>query len=508
MKKDKVEVLLVLAVSLGTSLLSFCFSKNYIDGDAITRTVMAIKWLEHPFYISAANKVSWVFGPLHCYLNALGLFIWNNPLYSPRLVSLIFSCAAVVPFYFLVKKFFPNKGALLASLSFSLISLRLQSSAIAVSEGINIFFVLSAIYYFFRYKEDRKLKYIFICAFFINLACMMRYDSWLLIPLLGILLLLKGDLKENFSGFGFTFQAMKIFLIFLILSSFFPISWMVGNYLKNDDALYFLHVAEVLNAKQFNLNVINRNYLGNLAYNLIFLPAVWFLSASPFIFILSIIGLIGCLFKNKGQGLYLILLAYILLFLYQFVFSGKMFPIARYTIIQGTLLLSFSSFGFALISQRLNKFNSRLLLGGFLLSILVSLFLITFLGKPETQGFRQKLYSISPLTQHPKYITEIIDFLKEKDDLLLDSRYFMDRLLVLYLYPKKDGVYSEWSSSAELISFIKRHKPSYIVYSDRNPYLRNEFRFVLGREKLVIDSSTYKTIFERKEYRIFELVRP
>ena len=76
--QDKPWVLVLLAFLING--IALALSHNYLDGDTHTRALHALLWLKHPFFIYIPNDVTWVFGPLHCYLNAAALSVWNNPL--------------------------------------------------------------------------------------------------------------------------------------------------------------------------------------------------------------------------------------------------------------------------------------------------------------------------------------------------------------------------------------------------------------------------------------------
>ena len=167
-KKMNIRILLAFTIFSLTRIAIFFFSKNY-EGDAAIRIKMALKWIDDPFFISHSNSVTWVFGSLYYYIHGFAFYIFNNPVITPRIVSLILGVLTFIPFYLIVKKQVNEEVAFYSSLFFSFYTLHVRYSTVATSEAIYIFVLLTAICFFLYYLSKRKLIYLILTILFMIL---------------------------------------------------------------------------------------------------------------------------------------------------------------------------------------------------------------------------------------------------------------------------------------------------------------------------------------------------
>lgn len=452
-------LLLLALVVNGVALL---LSHNYLDGDAHSRTYMALRWLESPFFISRPNDITWVFGPLHCYLNAFILSIWNNPTLSPRLLSWLLTSLTILPFFHAVRYTFGRREAGIATLLFCGYTLFIHPAAISVSEGINLLFFFAAIWGFLWWREDHNIGRLLIAAVLVLLASSLRYESWLLAPFLTLAILLSGQT----SGWG---MRVRDTAVYGIVGHAFAAMWILSCWNQWGDPLFFMHYSGNLDAPVIAAKLEAGGYLKLIAYNLAFLPGVMLLSFPVTSFIAALVGLWQTLRKRPGQMFILLLLLYIAFHLGVFVFSAQRYPLARFITLPGALLFTFVGPGVVWLRNKLKPGVAKLLLPLLVIASLLNVVTLSFFSHPA-EGIKEKLRAISPVTNPPPYFTEAEDYcnqlLETGSTLVVDTRNYNDRLLYLSLYQNKSQVHEFWNSNEQLAAFIRQRQPDYILYSE------------------------------------------
>ncbi len=463
------SVRLPLLLALTVNGIALLLSSNYVDGDAHTRVYMAIEWLRAPFFISAPNQLTWVFGPLHCYLNAVVLSIWNSPLLAPRVLSWLLTSLAIVPLYGSLRALFNRRAACFSALLFCFYTLFIHSAAIAVSEGINLFLFFLSTWFFLRATESGAWRDIVVTALALVAATMMRYDSWLLASFLtiwAVLLKLKPGVHASARRFGWG----QLLLLGTLAHSFI-ILWLVASWARFGDPLIFMHYSGNLDAPVIAAKIAEIGKLKYLLYNSAFLPAVMFLSLPFTSLVLSLVGVWEELKRSTGSLLLWLLGVFVLFYFVTFVFSFERFPLARFTILPGAILLCFSGVGLERLQRNLR--GARRALTGFL-AIAVPLLVVVALGffsRPGDSDWQEKLRAVSPLTNPPAYFPEMAkkldDRLNAGADLVLDCRNFNDRLLYLYLSEYYPQIRGAWADTESLRRFIEASVPEFVLYTAR-----------------------------------------
>ncbi|MDG1475987.1 MAG: hypothetical protein P8Q14_02470, partial [Vicingaceae bacterium] len=99
---SKIYLLVLITVVVKIILLPY---SQTINADAVSRIFASQKWMENPEWTTSS-----VWAPFHFYIHGAGLMLWNNTIYTPKLVTIIFSTATLLPFYFLTKREFNQSG--------------------------------------------------------------------------------------------------------------------------------------------------------------------------------------------------------------------------------------------------------------------------------------------------------------------------------------------------------------------------------------------------------------
>jgi hypothetical protein len=125
--------------------------------------------------------------------------------------------------------------------------LTIHNSLQPLAEVIHAFFLLWGLYFFTRaIQEKAQIKHTFFSAIFFLLASGFRYESWAIIFILSVILLITNNVKSA--------------LIFALISSLFAFVWMTGNYIGHKDFFYGINVAYNYN----NSFGINEKILGTV----------------------------------------------------------------------------------------------------------------------------------------------------------------------------------------------------------------------------------------------------
>lgn len=226
------------------------------DADAVTRTLITLNWMENPEWMDTA-----IWAPFHFYYNAAILSVWNQPMYAPVLLNIIFSVLMLIPFYQFVKREFNAIGAFYATVFLFFAPPIFRVSFLGLAEIPFLFFIAVTINLLSKSIRENSFQSILLAGGSMTIAAGFRYDAWLLIGILGLTLLLFKEWKKAFL-FGF-------------IASIFPVVWMVSNYFATGDALH-----SIQGNYRYTLELIGVNE--NISWDA-YLRRIWFFPFSVFI---------------------------------------------------------------------------------------------------------------------------------------------------------------------------------------------------------------------------------
>lgn len=290
------------------------------EGDAYSRVNIAV---EQKMINLKFNKYGGTWLPLHFSLYVAALELYDNSLFTPRILTLTFSLASVFSLYFFTLAMEKNKNiALISAILFLFFPLRYYLSTQTLSETTFLFFLITALTFLLYKKLD--LKKIILFLLFINFAHGIRYESWFLLPIFWLLIFIK---KIN----------LKIKILTILGTLFFPLYWIYLNSTYRGDYLRFF--SEKYEVAQ---NSIIPEY-----FNLQLSYAAWknkLIPLLPFPLIFFTLFTLKDYYKSKKIKLekliYLLLPFYLIAILILQVFLGTMewFP-TRYLVIPLTFLI-------------------------------------------------------------------------------------------------------------------------------------------------------------------------
>ncbi|NOX48180.1 MAG: hypothetical protein GXO89_14500 [Chlorobi bacterium] len=192
------------------------------DADAVTRIFISIDWMNDPTWIKTA-----IWAPFHFYLNGVALMVWDNPVFVPKIVNILFSSFTLIPFYAFTKREFNKDGALAASAFLAISPVLFRNGFLALSETPYLFFLVLTMDFISKGLKGNSVRYMVLAGFFITIAAGFRYEAWLVMAIFGLLILLLGKWKQS--------------IVFGFVALLFPVIWMYSNWLETGDALYSIH---------------------------------------------------------------------------------------------------------------------------------------------------------------------------------------------------------------------------------------------------------------------------
>lgn len=314
LSKDFKTISIILCLGFFSRAIALIFSST-TDGDAVERIYIAWRWLENPQIITHG-----VWLPLHTYLLAGVMWLFQDQFFAPIALNIVFSVATAIPLYFFTKNEFGEKYSWFVSCAFLFCPLAFVNSLMALSETTFTFFVAVSLYFVSQARKNYGTwHHALFAGLSLTLAAHTRYEGWILIPLLGILL----------------WKKPQILVVFLTTSLISPIFWLLASYINYGNALYSIQY------QQQDTQVVGEELKQQLLKRILFVPIGLFLGMSVVVPILSVWGAVVSLVQRKASSVWLIPfvgLCFVLIFK---SVSGSLNLLYRYNLTPSILILPF-----------------------------------------------------------------------------------------------------------------------------------------------------------------------
>jgi 4-amino-4-deoxy-L-arabinose transferase-like glycosyltransferase len=399
-----VLALLCAAVLLPRAIV-FPFSEN-LYGDAVVRTELAEKWLDRPHWIASMDDGAYQYGPLHLYAVAAALASGLVKEDAGRWVSLLFGLLTVFPLYALTRRLFGYQAGVVAVLGLSVWGMHIQMSTTAGSEAMGLFLVLWVLDLYARGVEENRFGSLLASAAVLNLACAVRYDCWLLAPLLALLLLV-GD-KDRIA-------AVTRGVSFALATLPFPLVWMQGNEKARGSAFAPMAYIEAFHKTWVHDGVARWTATGYRAQNLVFWPATALLTLSPLLAYFGMRGMVHVFRTDKKRRwLVWVGLAPALYFTFRSAVLLNFVPLARFTVGQVALVLPFVLPGFD-VAMAGRSTVTRRSWGVATAVVAVALPLaFTALTFRKDDSLASSLRPVTPLSTNPLAVMQVAHYLRSE----------------------------------------------------------------------------------------------
>lgn len=321
-------------------------------------------------------------------LIALSMKVFGISEFSARLPSMLFGSLTIVMAYLLSKRLFGERVAFITAfiVTFSVVEIAWSRQA-RMYQQLQFFYILS-LYLFYRYMEDRELKFL-VLTFFSVLCTILTHNLGLslllVIPLYVILVNIRDLTKDPSLLKEAILRKGALTIIFLFIISF-TISEI---YLNAFTHILTTHVD------------YSSNYL-------------WYLKTFfPIIFYISIPGIVIS-FKERGKETFLPLLA-VLLPLYFIFFHEKLLGY-RYIFLTLPLIFVF----FAITIEYISRIITR---NRIMQSILIILLIVPLFFTASLNAIPQDIYYLEPMAPQPNFISayRYLQEDREEGDILIVS---------------------------------------------------------------------------------------
>ncbi|MGZ3480050.1 MAG: ArnT family glycosyltransferase [Myxococcaceae bacterium] len=399
------SLLFACALVLLPRLAVFPWSEN-LYGDAVVRTELAQRWLANPHWIAHMDDGAFQYGPLHVYLVAGALALGIDREDAGRWVSLLFGVLSVLPLWSLSRRLGGIQGAWWATAGFALWGMHIQMSTTAGSESVGLFFVLWSLALLAEGLEENRFPPLFGSALVLNLACAVRYDCWLLIPLICVLLLL-GD-RDRVAG-------VTRSVCYGLLALPFVAAWMQGNERAKGDPFAPLRYIESFHKGWVAEGVARWTSAGYRAQNLFFWPAVALFTLSPLIAWFGARGMVR-VWRQRPEYRWLIWVALVptAYFAFRSVVLLDFVPLARFAVTQVALLLPFVGVGYQATVEGKSPLAARAWAGAALgLAVLLPVGVGIATVNRDDQ-LATSLRPVSPVSTNPPAVMQVARWLKSE----------------------------------------------------------------------------------------------
>lgn len=403
-KRDVAALGAMLLAFAAVRLAVFPFAES-LFGDGVVRSEIAERWARDPHLVRSFKDGVYQFGPLQFYLAAPLLWLWPSREHAPRLLSLLFSLASVIPAYRLGRRLFSRQAAVTAGLCMSVWGLHIQASTTAASEAIFLallFFCLDAL---FEGLEEVRFGALARSALFANLMCALRYDGWIYVPLLGAVVALWG--KDRVA-------AGTRAVLYLALCALFPLWWMQGNERATGDALYPLHYINDFHRRWAQETVGWMGGVGFRAQALFFWPGVLLVTCSAFVGVFAIAGMVRAFRRKEKRALALLAILPAAYYTVRGALLLDFAPLARFAMAQVALSLFYVQDGFDWLTARLSGAGRKALAAAAAITAIGTTAGLGWATAWKTGGMAEVLRPISPLSTLPTDQMATARFIKER----------------------------------------------------------------------------------------------
>jgi len=461
---EKFRIFLILAflVILAFSIRYYFFSisDNIWGADPDERIRVTVNWMKGKGSNSIFPSDLWL--PLHFYLIALSIKLFNSILFAPRILHLIIGVLTILPFYKLIRLTFDEKIAFISTFILAFFPIHVLCSIVTLSEGVFLFFFIYSVYYFFKYIKSGEVSALILAIVFIILSSMVRYEAWLFIIFMPLILAIEKKFKSA--------------VLFLGAALIFPIFW--------------LNIMPRASSTMLMFGVANTRYLFDIKDGFYWIK-IMSKYLTPISLILAGLGVFYSFSERIKLYLFFIFLILFLFFTYGAV-KIRWFKNLEFSLSFSAFLIPFIVSGLYVMLKYFRKFET----------LIISLFLLIFVTNSINKSIE-----ISP--KYPSYLVSIANYLKyhmdEKTKVLLanyEFRFDLNHIPIIIGKFVENFKISGWGgdnliTKESILEYIINVRPKYIVYNKTDNEILNELDKKIGL--------SFKYIFDSGSYRLYEL---
>jgi hypothetical protein len=438
--------------------LVFLFLAGNNGTDAWERYLIARSWLQDPSHLPSE-----VWLPMHFWLLGASLFVWNSE-WAPRLLTVFFGALTALPYWGLLRRVFNPRVAFWSTLVFAFFGLHIAYSVTTSSEGPTIFFLVFGCYAWVRFREEEEWRWALLSGLAFSAASLCRVEPWLYIPVLTLGLL---ERSPNSAAAWPTRKAWLRMIGFAAFASVGAVGWMTYSLLKWRDPFAVATRSAWLSA---HLNIHQP-----LLNRMIAVPGALFVTLSPFILVLAIIGLIWTLLRAELPAFAIAALVLILVAVNFYTSVTKNSTMARYTLVYSWLLIPFAFEALQSLSLRWPWSGNRKTFASVILFFLIWQAGIIVGAQYGPPAIADKLASVSPTLPLSVELRSLVLWLRTnrtpQDALIFDDFNYEAMDVIRYAHIPSSKYFQvpylvdPTVVEKQVVDFVESQHPRFLVYS-------------------------------------------
>ncbi|MEI8012199.1 MAG: glycosyltransferase family 39 protein [Candidatus Omnitrophota bacterium] len=470
LKSEKIVIFLLLLLTAAVRI-TFLLNFETLTGDASSYVIQALEIFDDPSILCNFSNIS---STLFQYALAVWIYVWNDHVIAPRFFSLIFGVLLILPFYGTVKIIFNPRIAFFSCIILIFYPLQVIQSCAPSSDAAYYFFIFCCLYYFFKYKSDHLVQNLYLSAFLFNIAAVLRFESWVFIPIFFLFL---------------SFKNFKVAFVFLILTMILPGLFLLINQMQQHDLLYTFNMSGRTSMKSI--------LEGGLTYDSRLLSWFFLLCKSTGN-ALTIVGCVGIFSSIILRRHFQLAIFFIVLFIALTTNSVllRMVHHERYSILLGILLIPYAIF-FVNEVVLFFRIKHKLML---LFFVILPMFDFGFVAFNATLTMPTILQLITPdMKQVSHWLKGNVAY---NEKFILDNDHFDALGASIFLYsgllPRQCCILNNFSAEDYKIEnkekfpiFLWSMKPTYLLLNTSS-HLQRVLKFNLGRKKFYVWGITFE----------------
>jgi 4-amino-4-deoxy-L-arabinose transferase-like glycosyltransferase len=479
--------MLLMLAALAVRLVVYPVNE-YLAGDAVSRVELAERWAASPHLIRSFGDGAAQYGPLQLYLVGAAL-AWVDRNEAAKLINLVFGVVTIIPVFLVARRYFDDRAATWACLGLAAWGLHVQLSTTGGSEALALCLMWTVFACLASALERPRLLAFGAAALVMNLAMATRYDAWMYVPLLGVVPLVQWRDRAKAIGWGVAFVGLCLP---------FPVFWVAGNLAAHGDALYpFTYINEfhrtwaASETEAWSAIWLRLQGLG-------FWPAMALVTLTPGVAVLGAIGMAASV-RTHPAARWLVIAAVVPSAYYALrtALFADFVPLARFTVLQVSLLLPFVVHGFVVTANRYGQaFAARAARASVVLALVFPVALGLYaLFVPHKSA--DVVESVSPISTNDRAVMAAAVFVREnvaggRRSIALDEDATYQDLQVGFYGRVRDDetMRMRWPGFRERFE----RAPADVVVLFDNGRLRREPWVQLTGDRLVIAGTAYKEV--------------
>jgi hypothetical protein len=464
-------VLWTFLTALLVRVLSLCVAPNS-STDALSRLQCGLAWVKNPTDLppcTATEFSAWL--PLHPWLLGATLQLWNSE-WSARALTVLLGSLTIFPYWGIVRRAFGRRVALASTICLALFGFHIAFSVTTSVEVPTLFFMISGTYFWLRFRSNGAWKWCIASAAALTAASLCRFEPWVAILILGVLLL---DWSRGWVSILADRAAWVRMIGFGSMASSGAIAWTVFSYFKWGDPLELAHRSVRL------IHALAPVLRHSLPFRLAVVPVSLVTSLSPPITVLAAAGVLQVFRRGEALAKSLAVLGMVLFAANYFNAVAHETTQARYTLMYSWLLVPFAFEGLRWASILWRWADSRKAYAGLVACFLVWQAGIIVAAQYGQDSLADRLGSMSPMLPFHVEIRHVIHWLREhksdSDAFIFDEFSYESPTIVRYstidpsqVFQVRGAAYSQQDLlNQEVMDFIRLRHPRFLICSPYGP---------------------------------------